>query len=95
MALPTIPWLGLVLKVENCMQGKPQLNEVKLPKVIFKHIFEWKWMKFGGMTNEVKNTSKDFFHFSVNVIGNEVQPIDFLTCHFFTGFVRKSAQTFI
>ena len=32
------------------------------------------------------------FYFPVNVVKSEIQKMNFLTCHFFTPFVRKSAQ---
>ena len=54
-----------VLKLSEVKWISPLcLDEVKLPKAILRPIFEQKWMKFGCMTTEMKNTSYDVFHFS-------------------------------
>ena len=42
----------------------------------------------------IENKYDDVFHFSVSVVEFEFQTISFLTCDFFSRFVRNSVQTF-
>ena len=74
---------------------KRQLNEVKFSKANLKSTFEEKRMKIGDKTSEVENTFNDDFHFSVNKVGFQFQPIGSFTCDFYVLFVRRSVRSFI
>ena len=57
-----------------------------------KPTFERKWIKFWGMTTEVKIRQMTFFIFIINLIGFEFQTTDYLKYDFFTRFLLKLAH---